>query len=191
MQKYDRRTHSACCRGSAETAACLSRYSLPPTQPSPASGATSTTGTQRSLPLATLEWAQLACYAAELLLRITVVSLHYGCQLESRDIFRLTCCARVALGPAAEAAQVAYSYATTNSDGAPQASIAGLLSSSCTTIFNTAVLAVLITTMLKGREPAPRLKTVICSPRKTSALCHQLGPILVWCSEQTGGQLQW
>ena len=169
------------CRGSISAAASLSRYSLPHLD--------SSSGVSQAAPcpITSLQSARLACRTAELLLLSTAAGLREGGQLEPAEVYRLVSCSAVAFGPAAEATQRAYIHAKSASmSERGQASMAASLGALCQTLLCAACRASDVVGVLEGRNPAAALSAAICSQRRASALCHQMAPVLLWCSERQG-----
>ena len=129
-----------------------------------------------------LEYLAAACRVVHVLLQYVARSLQKGCQLESALVFRLTSCATVAVGPAAEAAHLAFTRTTTGGlSEEDQAVMADLLAAVCEFLLAAAGAAVLVLRELKEREPAAALRATVCRPEKAIALCEQCANVLDWC----------
>jgi len=146
----------------------------------------------------------IVCRAAELLLHYTTVGLQEGCKLNPAEVYRLTTCASMALGPALEAAQQAYKLAiaaaaTIDATAGAAASelqfqengiAAKALATLCCSIFKVAGEAALVVQHLERRDPTAALLATVCQPGKASTLCNRSAPILLWCAQQKGGLTQ-
>ena len=164
--------------------------SLPITRkPSPGVACTARPLPARPALITSLCDAQAACELACLLLKYTTLGLAQGCQLESGEVYRLASCAGVALGPASEAAHLAYASVTEAASPQPQspAELAQALAECYAPLLSAAARAVFLVQQLGSKDPAAAaLKATVCQPRKLVALCHQCAPVLQWCAGELG-----
>ena len=136
-----------------------------------------------------LQYLAAACRVVNVLLQYVARSLNEGCQLESAAVFRLTSCTSVALGPAAEAAHLALTSATTAGvTEAEKEVMADLLAVVCEFLLAAAGAAMLVLGELKEQGPTAALRATVCHQEKAIALCHQCADILDWCQDRGGGQ---
>ena len=137
----------------------------------PELGAVAACGLQQDSALAAVLYAVVACRTARLLLSYTDQALQRGCQLEPATLFRLVSSATVALGPAAQAAQLALqsaSAASASKTQAEEAHFAASLDRLCSLVFSTAAVAVAVVGQLQGRNRAPALLATVCSRQRAS-----------------------
>ena len=140
------------CRGAGDAAAVLASLSL-----EKLSAPTSFTSSPMPPSHGRLFRAMAALDVANLLLALTLGGLQLGCRLEPTAVQRLVSCASVALGPAAQAAQLLYNEYAVADKPPDHHSIASEVADCFAKIFDVTAQAVAIVRRLKGQGPASRL----------------------------------
>ncbi|GAB4823490.1 hypothetical protein N2152v2_010536 [Parachlorella kessleri] len=127
----------------------------------------------------------VACDTVKLLLKILLCGLRQGHQLVPSLLHHLIQCATAAVSLAAQAARLLYDDFAVADKPPDRRDVASMLADACTKIFDAAAQPAVLVQHLPGRRPASsRLRAIACAPEWTSALCHQLAPILQWCVEE-------